>query len=707
MKTKNYNKISTPVLAFLVLILFGATTIRAAPGDLDSTFGMGGTVITVLPGNNSAEKMAIQPDGKVVVTGNSNNNDDNASSFLARYNPNGTLDTSFGINGMVIIPYSPSGVYFGNGLAILPDGKILVSGIFSYFDLAVFRFNGNGSRDPSFGTNGVASASFGNGSFSSGYTLQVQPDGKIVVVGSLQYCTFCDCSDEGVDAVRFNADGSLDNAFGTDGKLRITNPANEFYAVLHLAVLPDGKLFLIGKRFATINGIFLSRINANGTLDPSFGANGILLPEIGQLSVGNVSQFALQPDGKIVFPTLSISGETTIVRLNPDGAFDASFGTNGRVVIPTSEGIFYDSIVIQPNGKILTAYATTTSITTLTRFAIIRLNADGSRDTSFGANGIVTTLPASFGNFVQDMVLQPDGKLIAGGIVRNSATADYDVGLARYLLESPRPTQFDFDGDGKSDISVFRPTDRVWYLNQSTAGFSATQFGLSTDKITPADFDGDGKTDIAVYRGGIWYLLRSTEGFTAFQFGITEDIPQPADFDGDGRAELAVYRPSNGTWYVFNLVNNNFTGVQFGILTDKPVVGDYDGDNRADYAVFRPAEGIWYLLRSTQGFTAMQFGIASDRPVVGDYDGDGRSDIAVYRPADGIWYLLKSSQGFTAFQWGISTDVPTPADFDGDGRTDAAVYRDGTWYLLQSTNGFSAVQFGLATDTPVPSAYSP
>ena len=290
----------------------------------------------------------------------------------------------------------------------------------------------------------------------------------------------------------------------------------------------------------------------------------------------------------------------------------------------------------------------------------------------------------------------------------NIATAD--IGAFEVQLggsTSGRTTPFDFDGDGKSDISVFRPSSGVWYLNRSTQGFSATQFGLATDKLAPADYDGDGKTDIAVYRDGTWYLLRSTEGFTAFQFGIAEDIPQPADFDGDGRAELAVYRPSNGTWYVFNLLNNQFSAVQFGIPTDKPVVGDYDGDNRADYAVYRPSEGIWYLLRSTQGFTATQFGIATDVPTPGDYDADGRLDIAVYRPSNGVWYLLRSSQGFMAFQWGISTDVPAPADYDGDGRTDLAVYRNGTWYLQQSTDGVSIQQFGLANDKPAPAAYLP
>ncbi len=269
-----------------------------------------------------------------------------------------------------------------------------------------------------------------------------------------------------------------------------------------------------------------------------------------------------------------------------------------------------------------------------------------------------------------------------------------------------------FDGDTKSEISVFRPSNGVWYsLSSLNAGFVATQFGSSGDRIVPGDYDGDGKTDYAVYRPseGLWYLLNSTSGFTGIRFGAADDIPVPADYDGDGKTDIAVYRPSDGVWYLLQS-SAGFAATQFGISEDRPVPGDYDADGKADIAVFRPSTGIWYLLQSSAGFAGAQFGAAEDKPVQGDYDGDGKTDIAVFRPSSGTWYLLRSTAGFTGMQFGFSTDLLTPADYDGDGKTDIAVFRpsEGVWYGLRSSDSslLTAV-FGTSGDVPVPAAYIP
>ena len=274
-----------------------------------------------------------------------------------------------------------------------------------------------------------------------------------------------------------------------------------------------------------------------------------------------------------------------------------------------------------------------------------------------------------------------------------------DIGAFEYV---PR-VAFDFDGDGRADQTVFRPADGIWYLLNSSSGFSAAQFGLSSDKIVPADFDGDGRTDIAVFRDGVWYWLNSSDGgFNAVQFGQAGDVPVPFNYTGDGRAELTIYRA--GVWFTLNLTNNQFQAVQFGVASDKPVPADYDGDGKTDFAVVRQTGGasIWYILGTSRGFYGLQFGTDTDTLVPADYDGDGKTDVAVYR--SGIWYILGSTHGI---QFGIASDIPVAADYDGDGKADVAVYRDGIWYLMRSQQGFAAVQFGTTNDKPIPAAYVP
>ncbi|MEO6589931.1 MAG: M36 family metallopeptidase, partial [Pyrinomonadaceae bacterium] len=239
-------------------------------------------------------------------------------------------------------------------------------------------------------------------------------------------------------------------------------------------------------------------------------------------------------------------------------------------------------------------------------------------------------------------------------------------------------TPFDFDGDHKTDISIFRPgTGEWWYQRSLDNQVLATQFGSSSDKIVPADYTGDGKTDLAFWRPstGQWFILRSEDGsFFAFPFGSNGDIPVPADYDGDGKADVAVFRQSTATWYIQRSTDNGVSTQAFGLTTDLPVPADYDGDNKADIAIFRPngASGgaEWWGLRSTTGLFAVGFGASTDKTVVGDYTGDGKADIAFWRPSTGQWFILRSEDNsFFAFPFGNSTDTPAPGDYDGDGRT--------------------------------------
>jgi hypothetical protein len=268
----------------------------------------------------------------------------------------------------------------------------------------------------------------------------------------------------------------------------------------------------------------------------------------------------------------------------------------------------------------------------------------------------------------------------------------------------------DFDGDGKSDLSVFRPSDGNWYYQGSTQGFVGLHFGESTDIPTPGDFDHDGTTDISVFRpsNGFWYRINSSDGTVFFvNFGLSGDIPQAGDYDGDGKDEPAVFRPSNGTWYWLRSSNNQYAGMQFGQNGDKPVAGDYDGDGKMDLAVFRG--GIWYRFNTaTSSFTAEAFGIDTDIAVHGDYNGDNREDIAVFRPSTGNWYFHNSGSSLiTGIHWGQNGDIPVPGDYDGDNLDDVAVYRNGIWYVNNTMTGSSSTPFGLGSDTPIPKMYLP
>ncbi len=327
-------------------------------------------------------------------------------------------------------------------------------------------------------------------------------------------------------------------------------------------------------------------------------------------------------------------------------------------------------------------------------------------------------IPTQFGSkswtFTWNAPAQRVGKIsfYAAGNGANSdggTSGDYIYTTKKSTLSGTAISNF--DGDDKSDVAVFRPSNGTWYGLKSTDGsFQSFQFGASGDKPVAGDYDGDGKNDYAVWRpsNGVWFVTFSSNGsFYAVQFGTNGDVPVVGDYDGDGKSDYAVYRPASGTWYMLKSTEG-FGAIQFGGGADKTAQGDYDADGVTDVAVYRPSEGIWYVQKSRDGFSSVQFGVPTDKPVPADYDGDGKTDVAVYRPSNGVWYRQNSRDGFSAVQFGISTDKPVPADYDGDGKADVGVYRQsvGIWYVLKSfDNSFYTVAFGNADDIPVPSGY--
>ena len=439
------------------------------------------------------------------------------------------------------------------------------------------------------------------------------------------------------------------------------------------------------------------------TAAQNFGLDGGFIGNVTDSSASNYVS-TVQPDGKILVGGLYnfVNGFQThgISRLNADGTRDTSFN------VGTGANNIVNALAIQPDGKVLVGGLFTDVNGTL-RNRLARLNSDGSLDAS-----LVSGFDNVFG-FVNAMLLQPDGKLVIGGTFNNYK------GAARNNLVrlTTKPSPFDFDGDGKTDLGIFRSAPGEWWINRSSNGSTfVTTFGNSADKIVPTDYTGDGKTDVAVFRPstGQWFILRSEDlSFYALPFGPSGDIPAPADYDGDGKADIAVFRESTLTWYI-SKSSSGTDIIGFGTTGDKPVIGDYDGDNKADIAIFRPNGGIgaeWWIRRSSNGSVgAVQFGAPTDKPVAGDYTGDGKTDIAIWRPSNGNWFVLRSEDfSFYAFPFGAGGDVPVAGDYDGDGKFDAGVFRpsSNTWFVQRSTAGTLIQAFGIAGDLPLPNAFVP
>jgi len=248
------------------------------------------------------------------------------------------------------------------------------------------------------------------------------------------------------------------------------------------------------------------------------------------------------------------------------------------------------------------------------------------------------------------------------------ACANYVV----YRLQRRNPS--DFDGDGKSDMAVFRPSWGAWFVLRSDSNWTtsiAKGWGTNGDTPLAGDFDGDGKSDMAVFRPswGAWFILLSGSNYTtsiAKGWGTNGDIPLAGDFDGDGKADMAIFRPSWGTWFVLLSGSNYTTYIAKGWGTggDIPLAGDFDGDGKADMAVFRPSLGTWFVLLSGSNYTtyvAKGWGTNGDTPLAGDFDGDGKADMAVFRPSLGTWFVLLSGSNYTTYiakVWGTNGDIP-------------------------------------------------
>ena len=562
------------IILTIVVIPLCYLQIIGQAGSLDPTFGIGGMAATSFPGNTNSEngvKILILPDGKIISAGYLNN-----SSFLYKTSSTGVPDNSFGVNGIsqivpflaisdalvqndekIVITGTPDG-YSGYGdvklarfnadgtldktfgvngvatrassgyesdkpvMAIQSDGKILIvksaidinnnHGI-NKSDFFLLRFNSDGSLDNSFGNSGVVMTDF-NMTNEFNERVVLQPDGKIIVTGTTFYCSG-NCYYDGVIA-RYNSNGTLDNSFSEDGKL-IIDFGNVIENVDAVFLQTDGKIMLTGNSGSVYSGginFILARINSNGILDNTFDGDGILLSPLINLNF-NIKSVLMQPNGKFIAGgNMIVDGafDFAICRFNADGNLDNTFNGNGIFTIDMSGfDSWYDneqlySIALQGDNKVI-AIGFANDILTNTDFALTRINTDGSPDNNFSGDGkLYLSYGQSETNF-NKIILQPDGKTIAIGRTRSgTGYSDFIFAITRYNNNGTPDNSF--DEDGKKSISFYdqqpciatevfvQPDNKIVIAGTTQTSNYQTEIGiakLNPDGSFDETFDGDGK----------------------------------------------------------------------------------------------------------------------------------------------------------------------------------------------------------------------
>jgi uncharacterized delta-60 repeat protein len=424
----------TIILIIAILFLYTGVVL-ATPGNLDSTFNSPHGFVTYdSGGRDGAEGIAIQSDGKIIVAGHLFPSD---TVFLLRYNTDGTLDSTFGSGGVTTY----SGGRFALTVAVQDDGKIVVGGRDSSDDLLLLRYNSNGTLDNTFGSSGVVTYDMGHWD-SQARAIAIQADGKIVVGGeSCCFSTFL--------ILRYNSNGTLDNTFGSGGKVDYLEASSDFG---DLAIQSDGKIIVTGINTGeiTTSSVIVVRLNSDGTLDSSFGTGGQVIYDGGLTEFGK--GVVLQNDGKIIIAGFSMDisresfdlYEVLLLRYNNDGTLDDSFGTGGIAIHDLTPFNDYAlSVNIDITGRIIVFGQSGNNL------FITRFDNNGTLDATFGTGGVV-----SYGFGVntwggQDgLALQADGKIVIAG---SFSGIDDAVLILRLLSDTPDTPPI--CGDGYLDSS--------------------------------------------------------------------------------------------------------------------------------------------------------------------------------------------------------------------------------------------------------------
>jgi uncharacterized delta-60 repeat protein len=418
---------------------------QAADGDLDPTFGTGGMLMTdIHRSTDIANAVAIQADGKLVVVGQTyQNNDYSTEDFVvARYNTDGTLDNTFGSRGRVRTDF-PGLAAVPSSVVIQPDGKIVVAGgafpLFTFLgNFEVVRYNPNGSLDTSFGNGGIVTTNFPQGSYA--FDVALQPDGKIIAAGTV-FVNFDpgESSDTDFALARYNPDGTPDATFGNGGQIStdFLGFEDDAFSVL---IQPDGKIVAVGSANdpATFYDFAAVRYLSNGTIDSTFGVAGKVRTDFGDQNFDRARSAALQPDGRIVAAGFAISHgggvqNFAVARYTSNGVLDNTFSRDGKTQIDF--GTCCQSamaVLLQSDGKIITVGGANGESSD-DDFLLARLTPRGNLDNTFGVGGEVRTSFGDLNGGANGAALQSDGKIVAVGFQATFTNQWANFALARYL----------------------------------------------------------------------------------------------------------------------------------------------------------------------------------------------------------------------------------------------------------------------------------
>ncbi len=632
-------------------------------GTLDNTFSGDGKLTTDIAGTfDGASSLAIQVDGKIVAAGESNDSR-HYNIAVIRYNADGTLDNTFSGDGKQTTSFGLTADY-ANSVAVQANGKIVVAGE-SYkdgsSDFALVRYNSNGSLDNTFSGDGMLTTAIESGN-DEAHSVAIQGDGKIVAVGF---------SASDFAAVRYNVDGSLDNTFSGDGMLTtIIGSSSDAYAV---AIQGDSKIVAAGASYSNEGDFAVVRYNNNGTTDNSFASDGKIVTNIGGPDIAatdNSFAVAVKSSNKIVLAgTSSLSGsdsksDLALVQYNTDGTIDNSFGFQGKVLGEFEGGKFAaNAVAIQPDDKIIVGGY---FFNTKSYFALVRYNANGSLDATFDQDGIVTTNISGVGTDIcHSIVVQPDGKILAAGFTQSCLNGcNTDFALVRYNTNGSLDNTFSGDGMLTTDFSS--PTDVI------------NSVALQPDgKIVVVGYTNNGSNnDIAIARYNADGTLDNTfsgDGKLTTGFGRNyDDYGQCVKIQADGKIIAGGY---SGKTLVkdndFVLVRYNTNGTLDNTFNSVGSVITTINGTSADYCTSIILE-------------------ASGKIIAGGYyiNAQGHADFALSR------YL---SNGKLDNTFGAASIVTTDFAFTDDYGTATAIGGDGKLVMAgYSNNDFAVARYNLA-----------